>query len=608
MIERLNNVPNGTQIDVDVAIVGGGACGLTLARQLAGKDFRVLVLESGETEQSTDYERLNAVIAPERTWSETEREARKEFHGEITEVWTEDTQGFGVRCRGLGGSTQAWAGKSATFDPIDFEHRSWVPHTGWPISRDDLAAYQDRAGDILNLGPNRYDDSLWELIGQPPPTPGISPEAFSSFFWQFARGRVNPLDTMRFGNEFTAQPAPGVRVLLDATVVGIRTEENGTRFRGLDVSTLDGKRAKISARFGVLSAGAIENARLLLASKDENPNGLGNHHDMVGRHLTDHLMTPLGWFDAKQAEAVSKRFGFYGLRHDGRSHMYAHGLQLAVQRQREEGLLNGAVFLLEQRTHDDPFSAMARLVKRQSKFPLRDLGLILSNPVSIAKGVGLRTLESDRIPESLRRFIIEQGLRRFPNRAAREYRFRGLSHKLDGVRAHGICEQAPNPANRVTLSDRLDVLGQPIAQVEWQSGDLERQTMLRMGQLTNEAFAGAGLPAPKTPDWISDANISDAPLIDSGHTMGTTRMAKNPNQGVVDLNCQIHGVTGLFAIGGSVMPTTGHANPTLMMTALTVRLADHLKRIAIEKPIQVAKRSKPASPTREKEQHFPDAR
>jgi choline dehydrogenase-like flavoprotein len=54
-------------------------------------------------------------------------------------------------------------------------------------------------------------------------------------------------------------------------------------------------------------------------------------------------------------------------------------------------------------------------------------------------------------------------------------------------------------------------------------------------------------------------------------------MSENPKSGVVDENCQVHGVQGLYVAGASIFPTSGHANPTLMILALAIRLADTIK-------------------------------
>lgn len=66
-------------------------------------------------------------------------------------------------------------------------------------------------------------------------------------------------------------------------------------------------------------------------------------------------------------------------------------------------------------------------------------------------------------------------------------------------------------------------------------------------------------------DWISSHNI------------GTTRMADDPKQGVVDGNGKIHHVDNFWIAGSSVFPTSGSAQPTLTILALALRLADHLK-------------------------------
>ena len=59
--------------------------------------------------------------------------------------------------------------------------------------------------------------------------------------------------------------------------------------------------------------------------------------------------------------------------------------------------------------------------------------------------------------------------------------------------------------------------------------------------------------------------------------MGTTRMSNDPLRGVVDRNCKVHDVENLYVAGSSVFPTSGSANPTLTLVALTLRLAGHLK-------------------------------
>jgi GMC oxidoreductase len=83
---------------------------------------------------------------------------------------------------------------------------------------------------------------------------------------------------------------------------------------------------------------------------------------------------------------------------------------------------------------------------------------------------------------------------------------------------------------------------------------------------------------PTLAEWIqSGRHDEEATFRDAAHPTGTTRMTRDPRDGVVDENCSVHGVEGIYIAGSSVFPTTGHANPTLMIVALALRLADWLK-------------------------------
>lgn len=62
------------------------------------------------------------------------------------------------------------------------------------------------------------------------------------------------------------------------------------------------------------------------------------------------------------------------------------------------------------------------------------------------------------------------------------------------------------------------------------------------------------------------------------HEVGTARFGANPADSVVDPNCQVHGVDGLFVVDASILPSAGAVNPALTIIALALRAGDYISR------------------------------
>jgi choline dehydrogenase-like flavoprotein len=140
---------------------------------------------------------------------------------------------------------------------------------------------------------------------------------------------------------------------------------------------------------------------------------------------------------------------------------------------------------------------------------------------------------------------------------------------------HG--EQAPNPQSRVTLSDNRDPLGVPRIHIDWRHSPCDIRMVaegLRQLQFEFSAFGGASLHY--TPGEVESCMLREGAY--GGHHVGTARMSRDPDTGVVDPECRVHGIDNLFIASSAVFPTSGQANPTLTIVALTLRLADHLKK------------------------------
>jgi GMC oxidoreductase/FAD dependent oxidoreductase len=144
-------------------------------------------------------------------------------------------------------------------------------------------------------------------------------------------------------------------------------------------------------------------------------------------------------------------------------------------------------------------------------------------------------------------------------------------------------EQAPNPDSRIVLGERLDRFGWPRPKLRWELLDLDWTSVVRTAELVSadleqrhgarvELSIGSDSPWPMEP--ADPLESGDAAW--GNHHMGTTRMAADPAEGVVDRDCLVHGTANLYVAGSSVFPTGGCANPTFMIVTLAHRLVDHL--------------------------------
>lgn len=511
--------------EADVCIVGSGPAGLAVARGLAGLHLRILVVESGGLEESEATDRLSEI---ESVGFAREMAPRR------------------VRNRVFGGTSESWTGRCAPFDPIDFERRDWVARSGWPISRAEVMPWLERAAPQLGIS-TQFDPVPDRLAGD---------EALRECVWQFSRGRDGYAFTQS-GREFLAERASDagladIRVLLHATVREVLVTASGRAVEGVEVVALSGRQARIRTPLVVLAGGGIENARMLLLSRRVMGCGIGNGRDQVGRHLMDHPRGVIAAFDRTAFDAVRARYGLFRLPQPGGMQTYVRGLTLSPETQAREGLLNCAAWITEERAEDDPWEAAKRLRGGRSAHPLADTLAIARAPRLVAAGL-----------------------------AARAFGQGGVPHKLRGLVLDCIVEQVPDPDSRILLGERRDPLGLPVAVIDWRIDLQARRSAARLARYAAAAFARLGVAPPRLSDWIAEDALSRAQLRDVAHPMGTTRMSATAQDGVVDTNGQVHGVHGLFIAGSSVFPTSGHANPTLMIVGLATRLAFHLRGLAL---------------------------
>ncbi len=516
-----------------VCIIGGGVAGISIARELEKQGIDTCLLESGGLQ--------------------ADHETRDLYRGKATGLNYQFADG--CRARFLGGSSNCWGGWSRPLDAWDFEQRDWVPYSGWPFGLSHLEPYYRRTHEVLKLGPNNFDPSYWEKaisrsdVRRIPLKSGKVRDTISQF---------SP--PVRFGKAYRPElrNARYVRVFLYANVTQIIPDPLAGRIKEVTVQTLTGKQMRVAARIFILATGGIENARLLLASNRIVPAGLGNQHDLVGRFFMEHPRLLSGDIHFSRAWSRNK---LYDIKyHYMNSAVAAQGVHIAAQLAltpetlEKERLLNARICFCSEFPGEGSQGAQALFRCKQALLSKDQPGWRLRDDVMT---------------------MVKEPLNTFAYGFTRLFHPRAMIKK---VSFQVIIEPAPNPDSRVSLSStQKDALGMPRVEVDWRLDTQVRRTADRSLALIASELRQTGIahvnlaPSMELHGWPATMEPEG-----TWHHMGTTRMHSDEKQGVVDADCKVHGLANLYIAGSSVFPTAGANFPTITITALALRLAEHV--------------------------------
>jgi choline dehydrogenase-like flavoprotein len=507
---------------VDLAIVGSGAGGATLAQRLARRGWKVVLLESGP------------FWDPDRDFVSDEAGSHKLYWTAPRVTGGGDPVQLGKNNsgHGVGGSMIHYAGYCPRFHPSDFEVRTRDGvGEDWPISYQDLKPHYERlelelpvAGDHWPWGdPHRYPHTAHPIAGG------------AEVAWAGARKlgievRVGPVGITNgaFGNrphciyrgfclqgcKVNAKASPlvthlpdaiehGVEVRAQSMVTRVEIDESSGRVTGVHY-VRDGQERFQRAEAVAVAGYSIETPRLLLNSTSKRfPNGLANQNDQVGRCVM-----------VQGATQVAGRF-------PEEMRMYkAPPPEISSEHFYET----------------DEHRGFARGFAIQTVGPL---------PIEWAQHV----LADGHWGPALRAYM------------------RDYNHWYTlGV----LCELLPQPENRVTVTNEFtDQFGLPVARMDYTQCENDRASIAFAKQTLHDIFQAA--------------EAQDVLTIDRyAHLVGGCRMGSDPERSVVRADHRAWEVPNLFIADGSVMPTQGSANPALTIMALSSRLAGLLdaKRVS----------------------------
>jgi choline dehydrogenase-like flavoprotein len=528
--------PARTTVEVDVCIVGGGAAGISIARELSSRNVSVALLEAGGLKLEAETQALYR------------GESVGLRYGALDET----------RFRYFGGSTnpEAWGGWCKPLDEIDLEERPWVPHSGWPLTWDDLEPWYRRAQVVCEAGAFDYDLDSWRKRVDVP----LGEFAISGNRIVTQLAQLSP--PTRFGRRYRDElgASRDVTVYLHANATRIVTDADGSTAEIVEAVTLEGQRLSVGCRVVILAAGGIENARLLLVSPGSRGVGIGNENDLVGRFFMDHPRLELGSVEFAEGALPNLYDPSYKFRKRRKTPVspYDHtlvagSLAVAPEIQQSEHLLNFRAWIVA--TYPGHGSPAADAMKRLY--------------------IGLRERE---LPATIRDDLA--AIARRPDHAAATAIGRLLRPErlVQTYRLVNVLEPEPLPESRVTLSDAVDSLGLPRTRLDWHVGDLVRRTLATAHSILDEDLRRSGVGRLVDPYRLDQKDRFLDSLAWVWHHMGTTRMHADPESGVVDPDCRVHSTTNVYVAGSSVFPTSGNDMPTLTIVALALRLADHVGR------------------------------
>jgi choline dehydrogenase-like flavoprotein len=511
--------------EYDLCIVGAGAAGISIALELASLPIRICLLEAG----GLKYDPASQAL----------------MSGEVSSSQYPPLRG--TRLAALGGTTGVWAGWCRPLESFDFAAPGAPPEQVWPVGRDELQPYYQRAHEVCGIGAFEYDVQYWQQVcGDCGVITDL--EEFTNAIFHVHR--------QRFAHCYKEQlqQSEAVNLMLHAPVMKLNLDESGRRVGSVDVSTLQGTTTRIRATQFVLAAGGIENARLLLLSGRSPAAVPGNQYGLVGRYFSDHPFVDPGSMVFREGPGL---VDFYLPKVDPTASGKSSVRGVLVPRRavlERAGIANAALFFHPRYENHDAFltEEVTSLLKWWAKLRRRAI------PGDHWSDARRALLAPRRIVEALvRKAFVRNG-------PAQRWRLRAMFD----------CEARYE--NRICLGDERDRLGRREARVEWQLSDNDIHKMRRTIELFDKALRRSGIAhvEPAFPDEI-DAWRSAAEA--GRHHIGATRMHADPRHGVVDQHCQVYGTENLHIAGSSVFTTPGYANPTLTIVALALRLADRIK-------------------------------
>jgi choline dehydrogenase-like flavoprotein len=508
----------------DVAIVGTGAGGGTLAYALAASGKRILLVERG-----------GWLVREKENWDPHAVFVQERYH--TAEMWYDrDHRPFrpGTNYY-VGGNTKFYGAVLLRMRERDFEqvaHHDGVS-PAWPLSYRDFAPYYLQAERLYGAHGKRGSDPTEPPCDDPYPFPPVQHEQrMQEVCDGLERQGLHPfplpvgvrldetnrhlspcikcdtfdgfpclVDAKHDAHTTCIIPAlrhPNVTLLTHRLVTRLATDQSGRRVTTIH-ATRDGTPEQYSADIVVVACGAVNSAALLLRSAtDRHPNGLANSSGQVGRHYMCHN--------------------------------------------------NSAILIVSRKPNPSKFTKTIGV--NDFYWGADDFNYPMGHIQTLGKSLPAQ-LEGD----------------------APSIRIPGVGLTLEYMARHAVdwwitTEDLPDPNNRVEITEA----GQIMLSYTPNNAEAHRRILRKLHQAMDRVEGGVVHFIPQSV-YLS----KQIPLAGVAHQSGTCRFGTDPKTSVLDVNCKAHDLDNLYVVDSSFFPSSSSVNPSLTIIANALRIGDHLR-------------------------------